>query len=241
MIRVTVWNEFYHEQISEEVRRVYPEGIHGALASFLSKEEDFTVRTATLSDPEFGLSQEVLDQTDVLIWWAHVKHGEIPDEVARRVQNRVHKGMGFIALHSAHHSKPFTMLMGTPCGLRWRDNDRERIWNVNPGHPVAKGIGDYFELEHEEMYGEFFDIPAPDELIFIGWFKGGEAFRSGCTFTRGYGKIFYFQPGHEEYPTYYNENVQKIIVNAVRFTAPTASRNSVDAPWKESPEKIREG
>jgi trehalose utilization protein len=70
------------------------------------------------------------------------------------------------------------------------------------------------------MYGEFFDIPKPDEVIFTGWFSGGEVFRSGCTFSRGYGKIFYFQPGHEEYPIYYMPEIQKIICNAARFCTP---------------------
>ncbi|MBP1587265.1 MAG: ThuA domain-containing protein [Clostridia bacterium] len=236
MIRVTVWNEFYHEKVSEAIGQIYPDGIHGAIAGFLSKDENLSVRTVTFDDPEYGLSDEVLDSTDVLIWWAHVLHHKVPDEVARRVQDRVLKGMGFIPLHSSHMCKPFQMLLGTSCTLRWRDNDRERLWCVNPGHPIAQGIGEYFELEHEEMYGEFFDIPEPDELIFIGWFKGGEAFRSGCTFRRGYGKIFYFQPGHEEYPTYYNENVQKVIKNAVYWAVPTKARERIDAPFMESPE-----
>lgn len=237
MIRVTVWNEYYHETISEAVRAIYPEGIHGAIAAFLSKEEDFEVRAVAMTDPDFGLSDEVLNSTDVLLWWAHVKHHEIPDEIAAKVKERVLKGMGFIALHSAHLCKPFTMLMGTSCGLRWRDRDRERIWNVNPSHPIAQGIGDFFELEQEEMYGEYFDIPVPEDLIFLGWFKGGEVFRSGCTFRRGYGKIFYFQPGHEEHPTYYNSNVQTIIKNAVRWAAPCNTREVIDSPWCESPEK----
>lgn len=237
MIRVTVWNEFYHEKISEVIRQVYPDGIHSVIADFLSKDEELSVRTVTMDDPGFGLTDEILDSTDVLIWWAHVEHGKIPDEAAKRVQERVLKGMGFIPLHSAHMSKPFQMLLGTSCTLRWRENDRERIWCVNPGHPIAQGIGDYFELDHEEMYGEFFDIPEPDELVFIGWFKGGEVFRSGCTFRRGYGKIFYFQPGHEEYPTFYNENIQKVIRNAVYWAAPLKSRNVIDAPCTGSPEE----
>ena len=113
MLRVTVWNEFFHETINQEVRKIYPDGIHGAIAKFLSEEKDIEVRTVTMTDPEFGLSDEILNSTDVLIWWAHVKHHEIPDEVAAKVKERVLKGMGFIALHSAHLSKPFTMLMRT--------------------------------------------------------------------------------------------------------------------------------
>jgi len=240
MIRVLVWNEYYHERISEEIRKVYPNGIHNTIADFLKTEEDLDVKVATMEDPEFGLSQEALDNTDVLIWWAHVRHHEIPDEIVNRVKTRVLGGMGFIPLHSSHYCKPFGALLGTTCSLRWREGDRERVWNVNPGHPIAQGVGEYFELEHEEMYGEHFDIPEPDELVFIGWFKGGEVFRSGACFKRGYGKIFYFQPGHEEYPTYYNETVQRVIKNAVHWAAPTIKRTSFDAPCTPSPEAARE-
>ncbi len=236
MIRVTVWNEFYHEKVNEQVAAVYPNGIHGAIAEFLDEDDEITVRLASLEDPEYGLSENVLDNTDVLIWWAHVQHDKVPDEVAGRVKDHVLKGMGFIPLHSAHFCKPFGMLMGTACTLRWRDNDRERLWCVNPGHPIAEGIPEFFELDHEEMYGEHFDIPQPDDLIFIGWFKGGEVFRSGCTFERGYGRVFYFQPGHEEYPTYYNPYVQRIIKNAVHWAAPRKRRKTIEAPRAVSPE-----
>lgn len=219
MIKVTVWNEFYHEVEHENIKAVYPDGIHNCIKDFLQGEE-FTVKTATLAMPECGLTDEVLDDTDVLIWWGHAKHGDVPDEVAKKVQQRVLRGMGLIVLHSGHHSKPFRLLMGTTCDLRWRDNDRERIWCCNPTHPIAEGIPAHFELEHEEMYGEHFTIPTPDDVIFLGWFAGGEVFRSGCTFTRGLGKIFYFQPGHEEYPIYRNEYVQKIIKNAIKWAKP---------------------
>ncbi len=219
MIKVTVWNEFVHEVESEAIKAVYPNGIHNCIKDFLQGEE-FTVKTATLAMEECGLTEDVLDDTDVLIWWGHKKHGDVPDEIAKRVQERVLRGMGLIVLHSGHHSKPFRLLMGTTCDLLWRDNDRERIWCCNPAHPIAEGIPPHFELEHEEMYGEHFTIPTPDDVIFLGWFAGGEVFRSGCTFTRGLGKIFYFQPGHEEYPTYKNEVVQKIIKNAIKWAKP---------------------
>ena len=221
MIRVTVWNEFYHEKVEESIKKIYPNGIHGALADMLGKEEDFEVRTATLDDPECGLTQEVIDNTDVLLWWGHCKHGDVPDEIATRVRDAVHSGMGFIALHSAHHSKPFRLLMGTPCHLSWRENgDLERVWVVNPAHPITQGLGRYFELEGEEMYGEPFSIPEPEQLLLIGWYEGGEVFRSGCTYTRGNGKVFYFQPGHESFPTYYNPSVQLVIRNAIRWAKP---------------------
>ncbi|MDD4688841.1 MAG: ThuA domain-containing protein [Eubacteriales bacterium] len=221
MIKVTVWNEYVHEVESEVIRAVYPDGIHGCIKEFLQTEDDLQVRVATLNMPECGLTDEVLEDTDVLLWWGHKKHGEVPDEIVKRVQDRVLRGMGLIVLHSGHHSKIFRSLMGTTCDLRWRDNDRERVWCANPAHPIAQGIPAHFELEHEEMYGEHFTIPNPDDVVFIGWFAGGEVFRSGCTFARGLGKIFYFQPGHEEYPIYRNEYVQKIIKNAIRWAKPT--------------------
>lgn len=220
-IKVTVWNEFYHEQTNEKVKAIYPEGIHGCIAEFLGKEDDLVVRTATLEMPEHGLTQEVLDDTDVLIWWGHCRHGDVADEIVERVKTRVLEGMGFIGLHSTHKSKIFGALMGTHCSLRWREiAEKERIWVVERSHPITQGLPGYFELPHEEMYGERFEIPAPDELLMIGWFAGGEVFRSGITYQRGYGRIFYFQPGHETFPIYYDENVRTVIRNAVRWAAP---------------------
>lgn len=220
IIRVTVWNEYIHEKKDTKVAEIYPKGMHTVIAEFL-REEGFEVRTATLEEKDHGLTEEVLNNTDVLIWWGHLAHDKVSDEVVDRVYRRVLEGMGLIVLHSAHYSKIFKRLMGTTCSLKWREaGEKERIWVVAPWHPIAQGLGDYFELEHEEMYGEPFDIPPPDELVFISWFKGGEVFRSGCCFYRGMGKIFYFRPGHETYPTYYDKNVQRVIINAVRWAAP---------------------
>lgn len=217
MIKVTVWNEFKHERELEEIKRVYPDGIHAVIKDFLSREEDIDVKTVTLDMPGQGISRELLDDTDVLIWWAHACNEEVSDENAKVIAEYVQKGMGFIGLHSAHMCKVFRLLLGTTMTLSWRDDDSEKIYVTAPYHPIAKGIPASFELEHEEMYGEYFDIPKPDDVIFTGWFKGGCVFRSGVTFTRGNGKIFYFQPGHEEYPIYYNKIIQKIIINAVRW------------------------
>ncbi|MHC0551241.1 ThuA domain-containing protein [Salinicoccus sp. CNSTN-B1] len=212
-MKVTVWNEYRHERESEVVERVYPEGIHNQIASFLGDHE---VKTATLDEPENGLTDEVLDNTDVLIWWGHKAHDEVSDEVADKVRQRVWDGMGLVVLHSAHFSKPFKLLMGTSCDLKWREaGEKERLWVVDPAHPIVEGLGEYFELPEEEMYGEHFDIPTPEELIMLSWFEGGEVFRSACTFKRGNGKIFYFRPGHETHPTYYDENVQTVIKNGV--------------------------
>lgn len=220
MINVTVWNENRHERTNETVKGIYPEGIHQAIASFL-KEAGMDVKTATLDEPEHGLTEDVLDNTDVLVWWGHMAHDEVADEIVTKVQQRVLDGMGLIVLHSAHFSKIFKRLMGTSCDLKWREaDDKERLWVLDPSHPIAEGIGEYIELEKEEMYGEHFDIPAPDELLFVSWFEGGEVFRSGCTYRRGNGKIFYFRPGHETYPTYHNKEIQRVITNAVQWAKP---------------------
>jgi trehalose utilization protein len=220
-IHVTIWNEFLHEKEDEKVRRIYPVGMHQFIAAFLSKNQDIDVRTATLAQPEHGLSEEVLNQTDVLIWWGHKAHDQVSDAAVRRVQNKVLEGMGLIVLHSAHHSKIFKLLMGTNCSLRWREaGEKERLWNIEPSHPITEGIGEFIELPQAEMYGERFDIPNPDIVIFISWFEGGEVFRSGCCWQRGHGRIFYFRPGHETYPIYHNEQIQKVITNAVRWAKP---------------------
>ena len=219
-LRITIWNEGRHEQTNETVRQLYPQGLHGALAAHLAARPGLAVRTATLDQPEHGLSADVLAGTDVLVWWGHLAHDEVRDEVVDRVQQRVLvEGMGLLVLHSGHYAKIFKRLMGTTGNLRWREaNEIERIWVVNPTHPIAAGLPDHFELR-EEMYGECVDIPPPDELIFLSWFQGGEVFRSGCTWRRGRGKLFYFRPGHETYPTYHDPNVLRVIENGVRWAA----------------------
>jgi trehalose utilization protein len=219
-LRVTVWNEFRHEKTHEAVKKVYPAGLHAPIAEHL-RAQGMAVRTATLDEPEHGLAEAALDETDVLTWWGHMAHADVRDEVVTRVHDRVLDGMGLVVLHSGHFSKIFQRLMGTTCNLIWRDaGERERIWVVEPGHPVAAGLGTHFEIPVEEMYGERFDVPAPDALVFVSWFQGGEVFRSGCCYQRGKGKIFYFRPGHETFPTYYQKEVLQVIANAVRWAAP---------------------
>ncbi len=221
-IRVTVWGEFRHEKKNPKVAALYPQGMHETIAGFLRTHADFTVRTAWLDQPEHGLTDAILSETDVLIWWGHMAHGDVQDAIVTRVQKRVLEGMGLIALHSAHYAKIFKALLGTTCSLKWREaTDKERLWNINPAHPITQGIGEYFEIPAEEMYGEPFGIPEPDQLIFISWFTGGEVFRSGATWQRGNGRIFYFRPGHETYPTYHQKEVQQVITNAVRWARAT--------------------
>ncbi len=247
MIEVTIWYEYTQEK--EELERLekdpdgeryifaaYPDGLMWNLERALRKNADMDVRLVNMYMPECGLPDELLNDTDVLIWWAHQSHDDVPDVLVNKIVQRVHKGMGFIALHSAHKSKPFLSLMGTSGCLKWRDGDFERVWNVNPTHPIAAGIPEYFELTDEEMYGEPFDVAKPDDVVFMGWFRGGEVFRSGCTWQRGYGKVFYFQPGHESNPSFNDKYVIRIITNAVRWAAPVIWRDKLDCPNPKAPE-----
>jgi trehalose utilization protein len=219
-VNITVWNEHVHEREGGDAARVYPEGIHGTLAGVLAAAGD--VRTATLAEPDHGLGADVLDRTDVLLWWGHTAHEEVADEVVARVVERVLGGMGLLVLHSGHHSKPFRRLMGTTCDLRWRHNERETVWTVAPSHPIAAGVPESFVIPEQEMYGEFFDVPPPEQLIFVSSFTGGEVFRSGCCWTRGRGRIFFFSPGHETNPVYHQPEVQRVLVNAARWAAPSS-------------------
>lgn len=232
-IRVTVWGENVHERVNPVVAGIYPDGMHQAIAGALNRDEGIRATTATLQEPEHGLTAARLAETDVLIWWGHAAHGEVSDAVVQRVCDAVWSGMGAIFLHSAHFSKPFKRLMGTPCNLTWREaGERERLWLTSRNHPIAAGLPDHFELETEEMYGEPFGVPDPMETVFLSWFQGGEAFRSGLTYKRGAGKIFYFRPGHEAYPTFYDPNIQRVILNAVKWAHNPAPRlaDPHDAP-----------
>ena len=231
-IRVTVWNEGRHEKKSEAIAKIYPRGIHGAIVEYLNSQPDIAARPAVLDDPEQGLSDATLAATDVMTWWGHMAHQEVRDDLVAKVHRRVLEGMGLIVLHSGHFSKIFRTLMGTTCQLKWREAaERSVVWVTSPGHPIARGIDDHFIVPQEEMYGEHFDIPEPMETVFISSFAGGEVFRSGVTFRRGAGKVFYFQPGHETYPTYLQQEVLSVIANAVRWAAPEG-KMSFGAPNK---------
>ena len=245
-IRLTVWNEYRHENENAAVGKLYPKGIHNQIAGYMKKQPGLSVRTATLDEPEHGLTEAVLDQTDVLMWWGHKAHKEVEDSIVDRVQARVLNGMGLIVMHSGHFSKVFKRLMGTGCGLLWREaGERERMWVVNPYHPITEGLGPYIEIPNTEMYGEHFDVPDPDELIFISWFEGGEVFRSGGVWHRGRGKIFYFRPGHETYPIFHNQQVLEVLAAGVRYvcfagnteTTPIGICRQVTEPLEELSEK----
>ncbi|WP_375432269.1 ThuA domain-containing protein [uncultured Friedmanniella sp.] len=225
-IRVTVWGENFHENSDSDragMAERYPDGMHGAIAAGLREllGDQVEVRTATRDQPEHGLTDDVLASTDVLTWWGHVRHAEIDDAIVTKVQQRVLGGMGLLALHSAHFSKIFIRLMGTSCSLAWRNSaDTELVWNVSPGHPISQGVPQPIVIEEQEMYGEFFDIPAPDEQVFLSTFSGGEVFRSGCTWRRGLGKVFYFSPGDQEYPVYHHPDIKRVLANAVLWARP---------------------
>ncbi|WP_125614457.1 ThuA domain-containing protein [Specibacter cremeus] len=234
-LKVVVWGENRHEQVEQQVAERYPAGMHGAVKEGLEENlgDRVRVRTATLDEPEHGLTEEVLANTDVLTWWGHAAHAEVSDEIVERVHRHVLSGMGLIVLHSGHWSKIFTKLMGTTCTLRWRsEQDRELVWTVDPTHPIAKGVPHPIVIDEQEMYGEFFDIPTPEELVFISSFSGGEVFRSGCTFRRGHGKIFFFSPGDQDYPVYHHKDVRRVISNAVEWAV-------TDRPERQIPELLR--
>ncbi len=224
-IRVTVWNEYRHEKTNKAIAKIYPKGMHAQIAQYLQSQDGLEVRTATLDEPEHGLTDEVLASTDVMTWWGHMAHHEVRDDIVDKVHQRVLDGMGLIVLHSGHYSKIFRRLMGTTCSLKWREiGEKERLWVIEPGHPIVEGLEkEYIEIEAVEMYGERFDIPAPDTLVFVSWFQGGEVFRSGCCYHRGQGKVFYFRPGHESLPIYHHPEVLHVIANAIRWAAPTCA------------------
>ena len=235
-IRVTVWNEFRHEKRWEEVRKLYPDGLHATIAEALRECGDLEVRLAALDDPDQGLPDEVLNATDVLFWWGHMAHHEVKDELVEKIRARVYGGMGLVVLHSGHLSKVFRKTVGTTGNLLWGDTVREVIWNIHPEHPIAAGIPSHFHLQAEEIYAEPFQIPDPDEQVFLSWFENGYVFRSGCVWRRGLGKVFYFQPGHESVPTYHNPYVRRILQNAAHYCAPAEfgyrpTKEGEPCPW----------
>lgn len=240
-LRVTIWNEYLHELEHASVAAIYPHGIHATLADAVREQHpDAIVTSATLrQDADHGLSDELLASTDVLVWWGHKAHAEVSDAWAEKVHHAVLAGMGLVVLHSGHFSKPFKRVLGTHCSLRWREADeKERLWNLQPAHPIMAGVGDMIELEQEEMYGERFDVPEPDELLMLSWFQGGEVFRSLCTWRRGTGSVVYFRPGHETYPTYHHPQVRRIIANACAWARRRVSIDASRCPMASALEPV---
>lgn len=242
MINVTVWGENIHEKQDDLVQKIYPNGMHQCIAESLNESNAIEATTTTLDEEEHGLTEKRLNETDVLLWWGHIGHDKVQDHVVDRIQKRVLEGMGLIVLHSGHYSKIFKRMLGTSCSLGYREaGEKERVWVVQPGHPIVKGIGRYFEVPESEMYAEPFHVPEPDETIFISWFQGGEVFRSGLTYKRGNGKIFYFSPGHETHPIYKQKEIQQVLKNAVIWASPDGPAmidNCPHLPANEAPEPL---
>jgi trehalose utilization protein len=240
-IKVLIWDE----NPSHASKELYPNSLRGAIAvgvTGLDKASELDVKTAHLDEPEQGVSDQILAETDVLVWWGHARHDLVEDALAERIKDRVHKqGMGLVVLHSGHYSKPFKVTVGGPGHLKggWREaDDSETIRVCAPWHPVAEGVED-FVLDNEEMYGAPFDVPPYETLVFQSRFSvGGETFPSGIAWTvgegidpeftsgpgngknqgEGKGRLFYFRPGHETYPTYLDARVHKVIYNAIRWS-----------------------
>jgi trehalose utilization protein len=219
--RVVVWSE-----ATAPLDKVYPNDVNVAIADGLKPLSGWEVITANLDQPDQGLSNELLNQTDVLIWWGHKRHDEVKDDLVQRIVRRVkEEGMGFIAVHSAHFAKPYRKLMGTACS--WReykaDGTSAKVIVKAPNHPIAKGVKD-FNLPRIERYGEPFAVPEPEAVVFDGVYTKPdgqtEPGRIGLCWTVGKGKVFYFTPGHETYDDFYREDVRLIFRNAVQWAAP---------------------
>jgi trehalose utilization protein len=238
-VRITVWNEYYQEPKDPRVSAVYPDGIHRVLAEGFEAQfgSEAEVRTAVLADPEHGLTERVLAETDVLVWWAHLKHGEVSDEIVERIRLRVLGGMGLLILHSAIESKIAQALLGTTCRMSWwRHGGRELTWTVEPGHQIAQGVPNPLVIPDGEMYGEPLHVPTPDDLVFITAYEGGEVLRSGCGWKRGRGRIFFLATGHEEYPIYYRDDVRLVLANAARWAKSPTPVETVASKVPQLPE-----
>jgi len=215
-VKALVWSEF------TEPKDVYPKGIHGDIAEYLNASGNVEAKVVQLSDPDQGVSQAMLDWADVLLWWGHQKHRDVTDETVQRIVKSVKEGgMGYFAMHSAHYSRGLIAILGTPCGLgSVGDGGAESISVVMPDHPIAKGVSD-FVVPRTEYFGEPFGVPEPEAVVFKSTFEKGDNiwFRSGCCWTVGKGRVFYFRPGHETYPIMRQPEVQKVIYNATLWSA----------------------
>ncbi len=217
-LRVRVWCE------GTAPRSVYPDDVDGALGEDLTRREGLTVHRARLNDPDAGLSDAALDATDCLIWWGRLRHGDVPDDRARAVVERVKAGrLGFVALHASFASKPFQTLMGTPCEPEaWRnDGSPEHVVVQEPNHPLARGIQP-FTIPQSIMYAEPFAVPKPEAVVLVSSWGQGETFRSGLTWTVGQGRVVYFRPGHDAFPVLFHPSVRQVIANAVQWASKRA-------------------
>lgn len=224
-MNITIFNEYHPNEHTGKAEKNYPGGIHIALKSIFESQE-YDVVTATQEQACNGLTDEILDNTDVLLWWSKNWDNELLNSVADKVVSRIREGMGAVFLHSAKNSKPFLRLTGTTSAtapVSWKEpGESERLFVVSPAHPIAEGIPSGYVIPNEEPYCEYFDIPKPDDIVFLGGFGNGMCIRAGVTFTRGAGKIFFFQPGHDSFPVYNDKVIRRIILNAVNWAKPVA-------------------
>jgi len=227
--KVVVWSEGT-ANVDPGSKGIYPQDINTAIADGLKPLEarGWEIVKASLNDPDQGISQALLESTDVLIWWGHKKHGEVKDELVERIAARVNAGqMGFIGTHSAHFSKPLKKLLGTPCswGEYVADGTSAEIIVKEPNHPICKGVTN-FKLPKIERYGEPFKCPTPEAVPLDGLYTRPDGKtqpgRMGLCWTIGKGKVFYFTPGHETYNDYHRPEVRQIFINAVEWAAPKA-------------------
>jgi trehalose utilization protein len=213
---ILVWSE------GTAPKEVFPNDINGAVAAGLAKLRGYTVKTASITDPEQGVSQAALDETDVLIWWGHQRHGQVSDEAVQRIVARVKDGgMGIIFLHSAHFAKPLKAVLGSSGAWSAYVNDRSthRITVADTKHPIARGVRD-FVIPKEERYEEPFIVPEPEAVVFDGYYESTKTnARQGLCWTIGKGRVFYFRPGHEEFPIFFMPEVRRILRNAALWCA----------------------
>ncbi len=270
-LKVVVWDERQPAQ-----KQAYENFLGNRIADHLKTLPGLSVQSVALDDPAQGLSDEILGDCHVLIWWGHVRQAEVAPEVGIRIVDRIKQGkLALIALHSAHWSTPFIEAMnersrqdlarlGPPSASTLEipppkrntvpgDNDRltpyvqtrkfpdgkvardlhlpiccfpayrndgkpSYLRVLKPEHPIVQGVpASGFTIPHEEMYNEPFHVPEPDEVILEERWETGEWFRGGMLWTLGKGKVFYFRPGHETYPTYQQEYPLMIVANAVNW------------------------
>lgn len=236
-MKILIYNEGRDERLKPEVLEVYPDGIGAVLKDVVSSIPGAEI-LGIISMYDMGTMEEMdklLAITDVLVFWSHGGNSMFPDDIATLIQNHVLRGMGFVVLHSAIGSKPFKALMGTTCSIHYRHDDFERLTCCNPQHPIAAGLPLHIELEKEESYGEYIDVPKPDDIIYLGWFDSGEVCRSVMTWHRGYGKVVFLQPGHETNPSYYDQHIRKLICNSCIWSARTFSLNELPASFHQQP------
>lgn len=216
-VNALVWSE------GTEPEDVYPRGVRGPIADYLSEETDIEARTRSIEDEDQGVSGDDLEWADVILWWGHLRHDDVTDETVDRIEEHVREnGVGFVSLHSAHYARPYKRLIGMSGDLgghRLTDDESEYVEVCAPDHPIAEGVDD-FTLPEVEMFGEPYDIPEPETVVLHSEYsEGDEEFRSGVTFEFGEGRGFYLRPGHEEFEIYLDDNIQRIVTNATRWAA----------------------